>query len=95
MLIWLSGLDQPQQARPPMPVYEDDLTELAAQLHAAALEQAADHCSRWSALSLKAATTLEAIVEKPHTPGRSLRDPSPWARFRRWLWWVLNPRGPR
>src|SRR5207244_13538888 len=22
----------------------------------------------------------------------SVRSTSPWARFRRWLWWVLNPR---
>jgi len=36
MLIWCSAASE---ARPPMPVYADDLTELAAQLHAASLEQ--------------------------------------------------------
>ena len=77
-----------------MPVDLDDLTELAAQLHAASLEQAADRRPRWSALSLKAAAALEAIVE-PNRPGRSLRDTSLWARFRRRLWWVLNLGGPR
>jgi hypothetical protein len=72
-----------------MPVDADHLTELAAQLHTASLEQAAHRRPDWSALSLKAAAALEAIVE-PNRPGRSLRGTSPWARFRRWLWWILG-----
>jgi hypothetical protein len=78
----------------PMSVSHDDLTELAAQLHAAGVEQAADRRSSWSALSLKAAATLRQIAE-PNRQGGGLRDASRLARFRRWLWWVLNPGGPR
>jgi hypothetical protein len=77
-----------------MPVYHEDLKELAAQLHQASREQADDHRPHWSALSRKAADTLEAITEPPG-PGGSLRSTGLWARFRRWLWWVLNPAGPR
>jgi hypothetical protein len=95
MLIWCSAaLISRSKHAPPMPVDRDDLTELAAQLHTASLEQAAHHRPHWSALSLKAAAVLEAIVE-PNRPGRGLRDTSPWARFRRWLWWVLNLGRPR
>jgi hypothetical protein len=78
----------------PMPVSRDDLAELAAQLHAASLEQAADHCPRWSALSMQAANALRELVE-PSRQGRGLRGTGHWARLRRWLWWVLNPEGPR
>ncbi len=77
-----------------MPVYHDDLKELAAQLHEASQEQADDHRPHWSALSRKAADTLQEIAG-PNTPGRSLRSNGPWARFRRWIWWALNPAGPR
>jgi hypothetical protein len=87
-------IERPQQTRPPMPVYHDDLKELVAQLHEASLEQAEDHRPQWSALSLKAADTLEAIAGSSR-PGHTVRSTSPWARFRRWLWWVLNPAGPR
>jgi len=87
-------LDRLQEARPPMPVHADDLTELAAQLHAASLQQSAARHPQWSALSRKAAAALEAIVE-PNRPSRRLRDTSPWARLRRWMWWALNPGGPR
>ena len=77
-----------------MPVSHDDLTELAAQLHEASQEQAADRYPRWSALSLKAAATLREIVE-PAREGRGLRARGRWARVRRLLWWALNPGGPR
>jgi hypothetical protein len=116
----LAGLDWPRSAPPPMPIYHDELAQLAAQLHAASLEQAADHCPHWSVLSRKAATILEAMVEptgpgrilpesalspeaaaafeasaEPNRSGHGLRDKTLWARFRRWLWWVLNPENPR
>jgi hypothetical protein len=75
-------------------MYRDDLQELAAQLREAAQQQAAGQRLHWSALSLQAATTLEAIVG-PEKLASGLRNPSRWARFRRWLWWVLNPADPR
>jgi hypothetical protein len=77
-----------------MPISHEDLTELAAQLHAASLEQTVDHRPHWSALSLKAATTLRELVG-PNRQGRRVRVTGPWARLRRWLWWMLNPEGPR
>lgn len=78
-----------------MPVYADDLTELAAQLRAASLEQGAAGRPHWSALSLEAAAALEAIVKPTKQPSRGLRDTTRFARFRRWMWWALNPGGPR
>ena len=92
MLIWCSAASE---AHPPMPLYTDDLTELAAQLRAASLEQSAAGRPHWSVLSLEAAAALEAIVEPIKQPTRRLRDTTLWARFRRWMWWALNPGGPR
>jgi hypothetical protein len=77
-----------------MAVYHDDLKELAAQLLEASRAQADEHRPHWSALSRRAADTFEALVE-PSRAGRSVRTKGPFARFRRWLWWVLNPAGPR
>jgi hypothetical protein len=77
-----------------MPVYHDDLKELAAQLHEASQEQADGHHPHWSALSRRAGDLIQELVE-PARPGGSVRSTGLWARFRRWIWWVLNPAGPR